>query len=336
MLIMWRTVQMIVAMGCLAAAARAGEITFVAWSDQHVTLHGDASHLSPAVAAINSIEGKAYPASMGDAVAKPALVFGCGDCTDWPTPEATRAYAKATEALAFPHYDILGNHDVDPDAHAFRPEHWVKVAVSGCLATVAAYVLVRLINRPKTWTGRIASVALVGLLSGSVAACWIWLNLTGMERWIRGRHGGTSYSFDAGGVHFLAAHAPYRPERQVFAAESLAFIRRDLAAANGRPTIVASHYCLKAIANPDDVLEAFGDANVLMMMGGHHHGASHSAYKGRQFLQVPSPRYNHMSTVVRITDERLTAVPYDFVKSQWVESAMLDVPIPRKSPPTTR
>ncbi|MFO7901592.1 MAG: metallophosphoesterase family protein [Planctomycetota bacterium] len=94
------------------SSPKAKELTFFGWSDQHVETNGDAEHLAPAIEAMNSLPGTAYPENIKGQVAVPAFVFGCGDITEWPTHAAMETYDHLiTERLKFPSYDILGNHD---------------------------------------------------------------------------------------------------------------------------------------------------------------------------------------------------------------------------------
>ena len=50
-------------------------LTFFGWSDTHIPVHGDGSKLWPAVDAMNSLPGKAYPKNIGGVVDTPAFVF---------------------------------------------------------------------------------------------------------------------------------------------------------------------------------------------------------------------------------------------------------------------
>ena len=49
---------------------------------------GNGEHLIPAIDAMNSLAGKAYPEAIGGTVEKPAFVFGLGDISEWPTRAA--------------------------------------------------------------------------------------------------------------------------------------------------------------------------------------------------------------------------------------------------------
>ena len=87
-------------------------LTFFGWSDQHTNTSGDTSRLHPFVDAMNTMAGTSWPKVIGGKVAKPSLVIGAGDITEWPTNAAMKGYdALLNERLKFPAYDVLGNHD---------------------------------------------------------------------------------------------------------------------------------------------------------------------------------------------------------------------------------
>ena len=263
-----------------AVSTLAGEIglTFFGWSDQHVQTSGDASHLIPAVEAMNALPGADYPPQIGGKVARPALVIGCGDITEWPTTAAKNAYDElVTKRLEFPGYDVAGNHD------------------SG---------------------GKVPSQTI--------------------HRWLIARHGALSYTFDSGGVHFIALFSRYDENlgspAQPIAQEALDFLRTHLAKVpNATPVVVATHLCFDAITNKPELVEAFGDANVILVLGGHYHKAKVDSFGGFHFVQLPSPAPNGPSevTVVRITPDRLIAIPYNYEENKWAEGPrkILDVPI---------
>jgi len=155
-----------------------------------------------------------------------------------------------------------------------------------------------------------------------------------IKEWIAARHGAPSYTFDRGGVHFVAPLAPYnealKNPAQPVAKEALDFIRADLAKTpKGTPVVVALHLCLDAITNRDEVVAAFGDANVILVLGGHYHKVTVGEHRGRRFVQLPSPATESEFTVIRITPDRLVAIPFDFKAKRWSEEArkILDTPI---------
>ena len=76
-------------------------------------------------------------------------------------------------------------------------------------------------------------------------------------------------------------------------------------------------------------MDAFGDANVILMLGGHYHKATVHRYRGFNFVQFPSPRDQTEVTVLRIESDRLVAIPYDHARKQWTDNPrkILDVKI---------
>ena len=76
------------------------------------------------------------------------------------------------------------------------------------------------------------------------------------------------------------------------------------------------------MTNRDELVDAIGDANVVLVLGGHYHYSSVNKYRGLNFVQLPSPKSKFTEfTVFRITSDRLLAMPYDFVKKQWVSGS---------------
>ena len=242
-------------------------LTFFGWSDQHVPVDGDGSHLIPAIDAMNGLPGRKYPERIGGLVAEPAFVFGCGDITEWPTTAAKNTYHELiTGRLKFPAYDIMGNHDDGGKS----PSPTIK-------------------------------------------------------NWLISRHGALSYTFNKMGVHFMGVYCEYdenlNSPAQPVAAEALEFIRRDLAKTpQYTPIVVALHLCFDAVTNRDELVDAFGRANVILVLGGHYHKAKVDRYRNVDFVQLPSPAPKNSAgqvTVIRITPERLLAIPYSYEKNAW-------------------
>ena len=242
-------------------------LTFFGWSDQHVQVDGDGSHLIPAIDAINGLPGTKYPEPLGGLVAQPAFVFGCGDITEWPTTAAKNTYDKLLAGrLKFPAYDIMGNHDDGGKS----PSPTIK-------------------------------------------------------NWLISRHGALSYTFDKSSVHFLCVYSEYdetlNSPAQPVAAGALQFIRGDLAKTPpGTPVVVALHLCFDAITNRDELVDAFGPANVILVLGGHYHKAKLDRYRNVDFVQLPSPAKKNSAgqiTVIRITPDRVVALPYSYEKNAW-------------------
>ncbi len=154
--------------------------------------------------------------------------------------------------------------------------------------------------------------------------------------WIRQRHGALRYTFEKGGVCFIALFSEYDEKlndpAQPITEEALDYLRQALAKVpKGKPVVVATHLCFEAITNRDQFVDAFGDAHVILVLGGHYHKATVNHYRGIPFVQLPSPAPKSSSefTVVRITADRLLALPFDYRKSEWVtdKRTILDIPI---------
>jgi 3',5'-cyclic AMP phosphodiesterase CpdA len=146
-----------------------------------------------------------------------------------------------------------------------------------------------------------------------------------MLNWCKRRHGSLSYVFQEGGVRFIALWSKFDPRGKPFqpiTAEALGYLKTELAKApQGQPIVLFTHLCYDAMTNRDELIKVIGDTNVVLILGGHYHKATFHPYKGRNWVQLPSPKsdFNHF-TVLRITDDRLLALPYDFVKKEWVSN----------------
>lgn len=145
-----------------------------------------------------------------------------------------------------------------------------------------------------------------------------------IHNWLIKRHGALSYTFNKKGVHFVALYSKYddtlNSPAQPITKDALEYLRSNLSKVpDGTPIVVATHLCLDSITNKDEFVDAFGDSNVILVLGGHYHKASVNNYKGINFVQLPSPAPNSPSeiTAVRIDAERLVAVPFDYEKGKW-------------------
>jgi 3',5'-cyclic AMP phosphodiesterase CpdA len=154
--------------------------------------------------------------------------------------------------------------------------------------------------------------------------------------WLRQRHGSLRYTFEKGGVHFIALFSEYDEKlnnpAQPISKEALDYLRQALAKVpKGKPVVVATHLCFEAITNRDQFVDAFGAANVILVLGGHYHKATVNQYRGIPFVQLPSPepRSSHEFTVIRITPDRLLALPFNYRENQWIadKRKVLDTPI---------
>ena len=271
-------------------------LTFFGWSDTHIPAHGDGSKLWPAIDAMNLLPGKAYPKNIGGIVDTPAFVFHCGDITEWPTHQAKKTYEDLiTKRLRYPSYEILGNHD---EAGADGVEGAPPI----------------------------------------------------MKEWFKRRYGDLSYTFDQGGIHFVCPFSPYDESlgspAQKIKTEAMDFIRKNLhrhyspglvpkklaSIPQRTPIVVATHLCFDAMTNRDAFVDALGDANVIMVLGGHYHKAKVTPYRGVNFVQLPSVNSAWPEvTVIRITSNRLVAIPFDYCKCQWIDDPgkILDVKVSR-------
>ena len=159
-----------------------------------------------------------------------------------------------------------------------------------------------------------------------------------MKKWAIRRHGGLSYSFDAGGVHFLLVWSEYDHDAnapaQPLTAESLDTVQKDLKKLpEGTPVVIVTHLCYDAMTNRDDLVEAVKGANVILILGGHYHKATVHRYKGLNFVQLPSPKSKWTEfTVLRITKDRLLALPYDFKKKSWATEPRKTLDVAIKGP----
>jgi 3',5'-cyclic AMP phosphodiesterase CpdA len=158
-----------------------------------------------------------------------------------------------------------------------------------------------------------------------------------IKQWLISRHGSLTYSFEAGGVRFIALYSKYDENlnnpAQPLTAQALAELRQLLRQAPAdQPTIVATHLCFDALTNKDALLEVLKPFHVLAILGGHYHKAHVDHYGGRIFVQIPSPAPGSASEflVVRITPRRIVAVPYDYQKRTWSlqEGEVLDAALP--------
>jgi hypothetical protein len=149
------------------------------------------------------------------------------------------------------------------------------------------------------------------------------------KRYIIKRHGALSYTFDKGGVHFVCVYSHFDDKlnnpAQPLTKEAMDFIQKDLALQpKGTPCVVATHLCYAAMTNRDDVIKAFGGANVIAVLGGHYEEAMVDQYKGINFVQLPGPRGKiRQITAIRITSDRIVAIPYDWQKKEWITNPRL-------------
>jgi predicted phosphodiesterase len=275
-----------------SAGLRAEEVglTFFGWSDQHVQANGDGKHVLPAIEAINSLPGTKYPESIGGVVAAPAMVLGCGDMTDHPTAAARDTYQ-----------DLITRRLKYP-AYDVLGNH----DEGGDHPTET------------------------------------------MKDWFCSRYGSLTYSIDRGGVHFIILYSHFdeslKNPAQAVTREALDALRAELAkVAKGTPVVVALHLCFDSLTNREEFVDALGDANVVLVLAGHYHKSKVTTHRGIYFVQFPSPAVNLVREppakpaigatevmVLRITPDRLLAIPYDYKAKTWVDKPgkMLDAAMP--------
>jgi len=161
--------------------------------------------------------------------------------------------------------------------------------------------------------------------------------------WLTKRHGGLRYTFEKSGVVFIALFSEYdetlNNPAQPISKPALEYLRKTLTKVpEGKPVVVATHLCFDAITNRDEFVDAFGKANVILVLGGHYHKATVHEYRGIRFVQLPSPEPKSAGefTVIRISETRLTAIPFNFRENRWTpeKPKILDVPI--KGPVATQ
>ena len=152
-----------------------------------------------------------------------------------------------------------------------------------------------------------------------------------MINWLKKKHGGLSYTFEKGGVTFIGLWSKFDPKgkpAQPLTKEALAYLKEQLVKLpKDKPVVIFTHLCHDAMTNKDELIKTIGKSNVILVLGGHYHYSSVNKYRGINFVQLPSPKSNFTEfTVIRITHDRLIAIPYDFTKKAWVsgERKVLD------------
>ena len=158
-----------------------------------------------------------------------------------------------------------------------------------------------------------------------------------MKAWLRGRHGDLTYTFEQHGVRFIALYSPYDESlnnpAQPLKREALNELAKLLSAApRDQPTIVATHLCLDAITNKDELIEVLAPFRILMILSGHYHKTRVDVYRDRTFVQLPSPAPNGQReiAVFKITADRMWMRAYSYAKNNWVDEPgkILDAPLP--------
>ena len=147
-----------------------------------------------------------------------------------------------------------------------------------------------------------------------------------MINWLKKKHGSLSYTFEKGGVVFIGLWSKFDPKgkpAQPLTQEALTYLKEQLAKlSKEKPVVIFTHLCHDAMTNRDELVNTIGKSNVIMILGGHYHYSSVNQYRGINFVQLPSPKSKVSEfTVIRITKDRLIAIPYDFTKKAWVSES---------------
>lgn len=104
--------RLLVVLGLLSSAAL-GDVTFIHWSDMHCNGPKTAAHHAKILADINSMPERAWPKKVGKGKVGPIdLVLATGDLTDDGKADQWKGYLKLRKQLAFPSYEVMGNHDI--------------------------------------------------------------------------------------------------------------------------------------------------------------------------------------------------------------------------------
>jgi hypothetical protein len=158
-------------------------------------------------------------------------------------------------------------------------------------------------------------------------------------KWLIQRHGALRYTFEKSGVCFIGLFSEYDEKlnnpAQPITKPALDYLRQALAKVpKGKPVVVATHLCFDAITNRDEFVDAFGDANVILVLGGHYHKATVNEYRGFHFVQLPSPepKSSREVTVIRITSDRLIAIPFNYRDNKWVSDGRKVLNVAIKGP----
>jgi len=147
-----------------------------------------------------------------------------------------------------------------------------------------------------------------------------------MINWLKKKHGSLSYTFEKGGVVFIGLWSKFDPKgkpAQPLTQEALTYLKEQLAKlSKEKPVVIFTHLCHDAMTNRDELVNTIGKSNVIMILGGHYHYSSVNKYRGINFVQLPSPKSKVTEfTVIRITKDRLIAIPYDYTKKAWVSES---------------
>lgn len=156
---------------------------------------------------------------------------------------------------------------------------------------------------------------------------------------IAARHGGTSYAVDHQGVHFIGLDgAP--SSSQPFHDTALTFLEAHMPTIDPkRAVVIFNHYpCGDLSIVPwNRVYNAIKSHNVILLCQGHEHYPRTGVWQGFDYVITSDCKIVHGNqafSVVRITNNRLTVIAYDWHNNRWYErqewpneKVILDKPI---------
>lgn len=142
--------------------------------------------------------------------------------------------------------------------------------------------------------------------------------------YFRGRYGGLSHSFDREGVHFICLNSRY-DDAEYFGEEDLGFLSDDLSRITAdTPVVLFVHCRLDRFTNGDEVTRILAAHPVLLVFAAHVHKPAVFQIEGMDCIDVGQcrdhpidPAYGRNLYVARITDERITAVPWRWDLGDW-------------------
>ncbi len=269
------------------------DLTFISMSDTHFDLVKPPDTTSIKVfEKINSFADSKLPAALGAGKVGPlALLLICGDITgdgladQWYNPKLPdgQNYVKGIKHLSpsIPVYEALGNHDCPPK----------------------------------------------GPVPGHIAA----------------KFGKTYYSFDKNGIHFIVLNPYIKGDEKNPSLDTneLKWLEKDLAALAPKTRIVFAMHNRpdsQGAGNMDSIDPASSKAladlirgkNVILFLRGHYHWGTHNVWNGIDSVSSgfvfsrmacppwsANPKWTATFLVVRITNNHLFVVEYDWEKNTW-------------------
>ena len=155
---------------------------------------------------------------------------------------------------------------------------------------------------------------------------------TQIRQAITTRHGGSSYSFDYGGVHFVGLDGwTGAPDR--LSASAVDYLEAHMPTLNTRQAVILfNHYPPPDTSDAqwERVYNAISGYNVILMCEGHEHYPRVGQWRGFDYFVTSDSKVIHGNqafTVVRVTDTQLTAIARDWATNTWRTDAMIQKPI---------